>query len=82
MRNLPLAVGAAGIALLAGAVLAPTNTEAQTYPVRPVSIIVPNTAGSATDIATRLIAQRLTPSLRKPHRVTFGSAGVKLLNDG
>src|SRR5262245_49681432 len=43
--------------LLAGAALA------QPYPSRPIRIIVPNTAGSATDIATRIVAQRLTDSM-------------------
>ncbi len=33
---------------------------AQTYPVRPVRIVVPVTAGGATDILTRALAQRLS----------------------
>jgi tripartite-type tricarboxylate transporter receptor subunit TctC len=32
----------------------------ENYPARPVRIIVPNTAGSATDAVTRMVAQRLT----------------------
>jgi len=63
MKNFPLAAGGAAIALFAGASLAQTGASPQSYPVRPIRIIVPNTAGSATDIATRLIAQRLTDSL-------------------
>jgi tripartite-type tricarboxylate transporter receptor subunit TctC len=33
---------------------------AAAYPARPIRIIVPNTAGSATDTVTRMVAQRLT----------------------
>jgi tripartite-type tricarboxylate transporter receptor subunit TctC len=40
-----------------------TAAAAAEYPVRPVRIIVPNTAGSATDGVTRTIAQRLTETL-------------------
>ncbi len=63
MKNLPLMVGGAGIALLAGVSPAQTGANPQSYPVRPIRIIVPNTAGSATDIATRLVAQRLAESM-------------------
>src|SRR5262245_52967132 len=49
------------MALVAGACLA--QSAQQAYPSRPVRIIVPNTAGSATDIATRLIATRLAESM-------------------
>ena len=47
----------------AAAAFASVTASSQSYPVRPIRIIVPNTAGSATDIATRLIAQRLTDSM-------------------
>jgi tripartite-type tricarboxylate transporter receptor subunit TctC len=36
---------------------------AQAYPSRPIRIIVPNTPGSATDIAARIVAQRLAESV-------------------
>jgi tripartite-type tricarboxylate transporter receptor subunit TctC len=39
------------------------SAAAADYPSRPIRIIVANTAGSATDITTRLIAQRLTDSM-------------------
>jgi tripartite-type tricarboxylate transporter receptor subunit TctC len=51
-----IATGASGLALLSGAVWAQTAA----YPVRPVRMIVPNLAGSATDTVTRMVSQRLT----------------------
>jgi tripartite-type tricarboxylate transporter receptor subunit TctC len=36
---------------------------AQTYPSRPVTIVVPYAAGGATDVATRLVADRMAPIL-------------------
>ena len=41
----------------------PSTSSGQAYPVRPIRIIVPNTAGSATDGVTRIVAQRLTETL-------------------
>ncbi len=37
-----------------------TLVSAQTYPVRPIRIIVPGSPGSANDFTARAIAQRLT----------------------
>jgi tripartite-type tricarboxylate transporter receptor subunit TctC len=48
--------GVAGLALLSGV----TSAQTQTYPLRPVRMIVPNMAGSATDSVARMVAQRLT----------------------
>jgi tripartite-type tricarboxylate transporter receptor subunit TctC len=45
------------LALCAGTAIA---AETQTYPVRPIRIIVPGSAGSANDFTARAIAQRLT----------------------
>jgi len=60
-----LLIVAAMLAIAASAQAAqkPGGDAAASYPARPVRIIVPNTAGSATDIATRVIAQRLTESM-------------------
>ena len=55
--------------LTAGAAALPTITQlarAQTFPSRPVRIIVGNTAGGSTDIVARLIGQRLSERLGQP----------------
>ena len=49
---------------LAGALLSITTlTMAQSYPARPVRFVVPFPAGSATDMAARLMAQQLQTAL-------------------
>src|SRR5262249_12078427 len=40
--------------------LAQSRADAQSYPARPIRIIVPNTAGSGMDNVTRMIGQRFT----------------------
>jgi tripartite-type tricarboxylate transporter receptor subunit TctC len=51
-----------GLALAAAALFAASAT-AQTYPSRPIKMIVPTTAGSPTDVMARLVAQGMAPSL-------------------
>jgi tripartite-type tricarboxylate transporter receptor subunit TctC len=57
--------------LAAGAVTLPTlsrvaRAQAQEYPVRTVSIVVPYAPGGATDILGRMVAQALQESFGKP----------------
>jgi tripartite-type tricarboxylate transporter receptor subunit TctC len=54
---LSLAAGACAFSSLPGA------ARAQTYPARPVKILVPVGAGGANDTSTRLIAQKISDSL-------------------
>ncbi len=50
----------AGLALLSSATQAQTKADPQTYPSRPIRMVVPNLAGSATDAVARMVAQRFT----------------------
>jgi tripartite-type tricarboxylate transporter receptor subunit TctC len=51
------------IALIGGAAAVPLAARAQSYPSRPITIIVPFGPGSGTDIVTRIIAQPLSVAL-------------------
>jgi len=57
MRNLLRVLVATGAALLAAATSA--QGQVQTYPSKPITLIVPFGPGSATDTITRIIAQHL-----------------------
>lgn len=55
---------ALGVALLLS--LAATNLNAQTWPLKPVRIIVPYTVGGASDITARLLAERMSARFGQP----------------
>ena len=84
----PLAAAVLGAALLAPAV---AFAQVDTYPSRPIKLLVPWAAGGATDSLARLIGARLTVRLKQPVVVenrggaggTIGtSAFVKEKSDG
>src|SRR5215210_8872241 len=42
------------------------GAAAQTYPVKPITIIVPFTPGSATDVVARLVGEKLNAAWGQP----------------
>ena len=65
-RSLARGKVALGALLLGMALLAPSTASAQSYPNRPVKIIVPYAAGGAVDIVARTIGQPLAEALKHP----------------
>ena len=63
------------LAASAAALTGTTTARAETYPARPVRIIVATTAGGSTDIVARLIAQWLTTKLGQSFVVENRSGG-------
>lgn len=65
-----------GLALVLG--FAASGAPAQTWPDKPVHLVVPLTAGSATDVMARIVAQRLSEQLGQPFIVENkpGAAGT------
>src|SRR5262249_57376187 len=58
----PLHSVAAFVVALASVVAAPAG-RAETYPSRPITVIVPFAAGGVTDIVARLVSDRMSKSL-------------------
>ena len=50
----------AGLAALGCLALAAAAAQAQTYPAKPITIVVPAAPGGVTDALGRMLAQRLT----------------------
>lgn len=71
-------------ALVLGLAAVPTGAGAQTYPDRPIRIIVPFAAGGGSDVTGRAIAEKLTEKLKQPVVVenrtgAGGSLGANLV---
>jgi len=64
-RHLLSLAGAATADLVALQLTRAQTTSAQSYPVRPVRLIVPYGAGGPTDVFARIVAQKLSDSLGK-----------------
>jgi tripartite-type tricarboxylate transporter receptor subunit TctC len=69
MRKLMVAIAVAAFAGIAGA-------QAQSFPSRPVTLIVPFPPGGSTDVAARIIAEQMRPFLGQPVIIeNVGGAG-------
>lgn len=68
----------AALSLLALATLAPLASRAQTFPSKPILIIVPATPGGAIDITARLIGAKLSAAWGQPVQIENkgGAAGM------
>ncbi len=50
-------------ALAVAVLLSATAASAQTYPDRPIRVVVPFSAGSASDVVTRIVLDKMSPAL-------------------
>ncbi|MFC5522908.1 Bug family tripartite tricarboxylate transporter substrate binding protein [Polaromonas jejuensis] len=72
-RRAWLCAAASVVALCAG-----TATQAQTYPSKPIKMVVPFAAGGATDVLARVIGQKMAASMGQPVIIDNkpGAAGI------
>src|SRR4029079_9095593 len=59
MRRFWAALALLALPILAGA----PNADAQNYPSRPITLVVPFPPGGSTDAAARIMAERMRPTL-------------------
>jgi len=67
-----------GVLILGALVLASSGALAQTYPTRPITLIIPFAAGGSNDIIGRAIGKKLTDVLGQPVLIDnrLGAGGV------
>jgi tripartite-type tricarboxylate transporter receptor subunit TctC len=54
------------IAVAAPVILGPTASGAQAYPMRPISVVLPFAVGSASDVVTRVVVERMGKAMGQP----------------
>src|SRR5271170_2889014 len=57
---------AGGAAVLAACAVAALPARAQSYPTRPITAIIPFAGGSASDVVSRILFDRMSKSLGQP----------------
>ena len=69
-------------ALIVAAALSPAAAQAQTYPSRPIAMVVPYAAGGTFDVLGRILAVRMSELLGQPVIVenTTGAGGIVGVN--
>ena len=69
-------------ALVVAALLSPAAAQAQTYPSRPITMVVPFAAGGTFDVLGRILAVRMGELLGQPVIVenTTGAGGIVGVN--
>ena len=71
------------ITLLGGAaVILPAAVGAESFPTRPIRLIVPYPAGGGTDIVGRVLGQKLHASLGQPVVIRIGGSAETLRPEG
>jgi tripartite-type tricarboxylate transporter receptor subunit TctC len=66
MTTTPRSRIALGALAALATIIAGTAADAQTYPTRPIQVIIPFAGGSASDVVTRIMLDRASKSLGQP----------------
>jgi tripartite-type tricarboxylate transporter receptor subunit TctC len=66
MNTIQRLIRLASLAVLGSAALLPIAATAQTYPSKPIKIMVGASPGGGTDLIARMLAEKLTASLKQP----------------
>src|SRR5947207_7961178 len=66
MEHLPAALGMTVLALAWAQAATAQKPAAETWPSRPVHMIVPFPAGSSPDLVARILTEKLAPALGQP----------------
>jgi tripartite-type tricarboxylate transporter receptor subunit TctC len=75
-------VGKLFVLVLAVTLTGAASAGAQTYPVRPITIVVPFPRGGPTDAVVRILGERMRVSLGQPLAVEYVSGAAGSLGVG